>query len=225
MHSVVYVAAVLAVLAAGTVAAYSMWSSSLSVNSYVRTGELDVEFLNGSLIYLDACGAPPGYGYSGGNDWNASYYPATGATQLDKDTACTEARFIDTDGDGDYDTLNVTIHNAYPWYYTHVAFKIHNNGDIPFKIWRVLIDGNHYYEINEETVENGVEVDLNNDSLPDVRIWWGDNFGKQIHPCNSADISFDITVLQPAPEGATLTLIIKYDMIQWNEYSSNLPET
>lgn len=223
MRSTIYIAAALAVLATSVAAAYSMWSSSLSVNGYVKTGELDAEFLDGSLMYLDACGLPAGYGYAGGNDWNSSSYPDAGAYQLDMNVACTDAKLIDTDGDGDYDALNITIHNAYPGYYTHVTFNIRNNGDIPLKIWRVVIDGKSYYEINEGEAQNGVEVDLNNDGKPDVRIWWGDNFGKELYPGDSAAISFDLTVLPSAPQGAKLTLTIKYEMIQWNGYSSNVP--
>ncbi len=218
--SALYAVALLALVLAGAGVAYSMWSQGLAVNSHVETGELDIEFLNGSLIYLDGCGLAPGYGYDHGNDWNATYYPAPSATQLDKDVGCTRAELLDTDGDGDYDTINVTLHNVYPWYYTHVAFKVHNNGDIPVKIWRVLIDGKYYYEINEDILNShGVHIDVNNDTLPDIAIWWGDNFGKQLHHCDSADMSFDITVLQPAPQGSDITITIKLEAVQWNEYT------
>jgi len=113
----------------------------------------------------------------------------------------------------------VTLHNVYPWYYTHIAFKVTNDGTIPVKIWRVVIDGKYYYKLNEQQLRQGVEIDLNHDGKPDVLIWWGDNFGAQLHPGQSADISFDITVLQGAPQGATLTLTISLQAVQWNEYS------
>ncbi|NPA95966.1 MAG: hypothetical protein GXO32_00005, partial [Crenarchaeota archaeon] len=118
-----------------------------------------------------------------------------------------------------YDTMVVTLHNVYPWYYTHIAFKVTNDGTIPVKIWRVVIDGKYYYKLNEQQLRQGVEIDLNHDGKPDVLIWWGDNFGAQLHPGQSADISFDITVLQGAPQGATLTLTISLQAVQWNEYS------
>ena len=207
------------ILLASLFAAYAMWSDTLRVNSQVGTGELDWEIMNGTVIYLDACGLQPGYGYFRGNDRNATYLPAPGAVQLDKDVGCTLVELIDSDGDGDYDTMNVTLNNVYPWYYTHIAFKVHNDGTIPLKIWRVIIDGQEFYELNEQELQQGVELDLTGDSKPDVLVWWGNNFGVQLHPCQSADISFDITVLQDAPQGSTLTFTISFDAVQWNEYS------
>lgn len=199
--------------------AYGLWSEPLLTNVVVQTGELDWQFVPGSLILLDSCDyvGPPGY------DYNASLLPSPGAYQLDKDVACTRAEFADTDGDGDYDGLTITIENAYPWYYTHVAFKVHNNGDIPLKIWRIILDGQEYYELNEQVLQQGVEIDVTDDGEPDILLWWGDNFGTQLHPCNSADISLDITVLQEAPEGATLQITISFQAIAWNEYESATP--
>jgi len=190
----------------------AMWSETLRVNVAVATGEVDWEFVEGTLTWLDACGLTPGYGFKKGNDWNASL-PGPGAKQLDKDVGCTDVTLIDSDGDGDYDTMIVTLRNVYPWYYTHIGFSVHNDGSVPIKIWRVII-ADQYYLYNR----GRVEVDLTDDEKPDIRIWWGDSFGDQLHPCDSADISFDITVLQDAPQGSTLTFTISFEAIQWNEY-------
>jgi len=205
----------LAVLAS----AFAMWSDSLRINMSVETGELDWEIMTGTVIYNDACGLQPGYGFAGGNDWNATFLPEPGATQLDKDVGCTRVSLSDSDGDGDYDTMDITLDNVYPWYYTHIAFKVHNDGTIPLKIWRIVIDGQEFYELNEQELQQGVELDLDGDNINDVLIWWGDNFGEQLHPCHSADISLDVTVLQGAPQGATLSFSISFDAVQWNEYS------
>jgi len=200
-----------------------MWSQQLKVNTYVGTGELNWEFVNGTLAYMDACGLRPGYGNYGGNDWNATNLPLPGSTQLDKDVGCTNVSLIDSDGDGDSDTLNITLINVYPWYYTHIAFKVHNDGTIPLKIWRVKISNDTYtwifYELNEQILQQGLPLDLNGDGVNDTLIWWGDNFGTQLHPCRSADISLDITILQGAPQKASLTIYIQLDAVQWNEYS------
>ncbi|RLG80094.1 MAG: hypothetical protein DRO13_04560 [Thermoprotei archaeon] len=199
--------------------AFAMWSDVLRINSDVRTGELDFEIMSGTIIYLDACGLQAGDGVSGGNDWNASNLPLPGAVQLDKDVGCTDIELVDSDGDGDYDAMEVTLRNVYPWYYTHIAFKVHNDGTIPLKIWRMIIDNTEYYELNEQELQEGVEIDLTNDGKPDILVWWGDNFGVQLEPCESADMSFDITVLQDAPQGATLTFNLSLEAVQWNEYS------
>lgn len=200
------------------ISALAMWSETLRVNSAISTGEVDWRIVPGTVIYLDACGLLPGYGFNGGYDWNATYLPLPGAKQLDKDVGCTMVTLIDSDSDGDMDTMNVTLRNVYPYYYTHIAFKVHNDGTIPIKIWRVIIKGQEFYKLNEQELQQGVELDLNNDGKPDVLIWWGNNFGVQLHPCNSADISFDVTVLQEAPEASTLSFTVSFEAVQWNEY-------
>ncbi len=219
------IAGILAIaLAASAIVTLAMWYDTLNVNTYVTTSELDVEFVNGSLTYKDACGLEQGYGINGGNDWNASYLPEPGGFQLGKDVGCTNVTLIDSDGDGDLDTMKVVLHNVYPWYYTHIAFKIHNNGEIPFKIWRLTIsngtNSTYYYEVNENQAQEGVYVDLSGDGKADILIWWGDNFGKQLHHCQSVDISFDLTVLQEAPQNTDLVLYIRLDVVQWNEYTN-----
>lgn len=198
--------------------AIAMWTTSLRVNTSIKTGELDWRIVPGSITYHDACGLPPGYGYFRGNDWNATYLPQPGAIQLDKDVGCTDVVLIDSDGDGDHDSLNITLRNVYPWYYSKVGFKVHNDGTIPLKIWRVIIDDQIFYELNEHVLQQGVELDLTGDGKPDVLIWWGDNFGEQLHPCRSADMGLDITVLQEAPEYSTISFTLRIEAIQWNKY-------
>jgi len=226
MNKAAKAAAIASLIALVAVGATAMWSETLKFRITAETSELDFEFVDGSLTLKDACGLQPGPGNQGGNDWNATYYPNRGATQLDKDVACTSASFSDSDGDGDLDTLTVTIHNAYPWYYTHIAWIVHNNGEIPLKIWKIVVTAGNtsqeYYALNPDTP---VELDLNGDGKKDVLLWWGDNFGKQLHHCESADISMDLTVLQPAPMNANLSFSISLVAIQWNEYSTPAPTT
>ncbi|RLG87781.1 MAG: hypothetical protein DRO18_02715 [Thermoprotei archaeon] len=197
-------------------ASYAMWYEVLRMNAEVVTGIVDWEFVTGTIIQLDTCDFSV-------NDYNASFLPDPGAIQLDKDVGCTDVELEDSDGDGDYDTMIITMHNVYPWYYEHIAFKVHNSGTIPIKIWRVIINGEEYYELNEQELQQGIEIDVDGDGVPDVLIWWGDNFGEQLDPCQSADISLDLTILQGAPQNTTLTVEISFDAIQWNEYEEHLP--
>jgi len=190
--------------------AYALWSESLTISGTVDTSELDWELVQGTIIHLDQ-----------GNDHNASWYPERGFEQLDKDAGSTTVNPVDSDGDGDLDTMVVTLYNVYPWYGEHIAFEVHNNGEIPLRIWKVVFkdaSGTVLYEMYE-TEEYAIPLDLNGDGKADIAIWWGNNFGEQLHPCSSRDISFDMTVLQDAPQGQTLTFTIEYVAIQWNEYS------
>ncbi len=193
----------------------AMWFSVLKINTYVSTGELDWEIMLG-VSHLDGPGV---------NDWNLNWtlIPDKVRFQTDKDVGQTFVTLTDSDGDLDYDVLNITIVNAYPWYYEHISFIVHNNGDIPIKIWRLSISNGtytwYYYAINEQELQRGDEIDLDGDGVDDILIWWGDNFGKQLHHCDEADISFDLTILQGIQENITITLYLSLDAVQWNEYT------
>ncbi len=208
MNGKILMPAAMFFLLAALVTSMAMWSDSIKINSTVETGEVDIYFSEGSVIQLDH-----------GLDWNATYYPHDGYTQLDKDVGNTTVTLLDTDGDGDKDTMNVTMTNVYPWYVEHIAFKVCSGGSIPVKIWRVQIDGQYYYEVNERQAMQGVVLDLDHDGVNDTTIWWGDNFGLQLHKGDCADISFTITVLQPAPQNTTLSTTISLDAVAWNEYT------
>jgi len=194
--------------------AYALLSQTLTIQGTVTTGELDWEIHS------------PTWNDEYGNDYNASYYPELGSTRLTKDIGSTNVTLLDSDGDGDYDSLLVNLTNVYPWYYTHVAFKAHCTGNIPIKIWKVVFKVNDQVKATIYSITDTqatVLLDLNNDGKNDVQIWWGDNFGVQLHKCQSADMSFDITVLQECPKGTTLTFTIELMAIQWNEYENNVP--
>jgi len=188
--------------------AHALWSENLYINGTVDTSELDWELVPGYLIHLDH-----------GNDWNASWYPIKGFKQLDKDVGNTTVDQVDSDGDDDLDTITVTLRNVYPWYGEHIAFAVHNNGEIHLKIWKVVYKDGYGNVLHEQYASrDAIPLDLNGDKKADIAIWWGDNFGEQLYPCDSRDLSFDITVLQDAPQGQTLTFIIEFIAIQWNEY-------
>jgi len=188
--------------------AHALWSENLYINGTVDTSELDWELVPGYLIHLDH-----------GNDWNASWYPIKGFKQLDKDVGNTTVDQVDSDGDDDLDTITVTLRNVYPWYGEHIAFAVHNNGEIHLKIWKVVYKDGYGNVLHEQYASrDAIPLDLNGDKKTDIAIWWGDNFGEQLGPCSSRDISFDITVLQDAPQGETLTFKIEFIAIQWNEY-------
>ncbi len=207
----------LLIVVSGTMLVYAMWLETLRINGYVSTGEIDVCYVDNTVVQND----PYGINHY---DYNVNWteIPDKVVFRTDKDVAYTNISLWDSDGDGDLDTMNITIVNAYPWYFNHIAFELLNCGTIPFKIWRVVIwNGTTnfiFYEIQEQILKRGTMFDLDGDGKADVLIWWGDNFGKQVHPGYYADISFDITVLQNATENSVLSFSISLDVVQWNEY-------
>lgn len=187
--------------------AYALWSKWLYIDGYIWTEELDWEFEDGSVTGKDV-----------GNDWtcDSTMTPPLkieNITQLTKNVGNTTWLLIDSDLDGDLDTLNITVNNAYPCYYNHIDFWVHNNGDVPLKIWKVIIDGHTYY-----TGMPILLLDLDGDLDYDIIIRWGDCFGDQLEYCESRDISFDFHILQPADEGDIYSFTIQFVAIQWNDY-------
>jgi len=210
--------AVLAALLGGITA---LWYEELEVEAVVDTAELDWEFTD--FFFFDSCYLVPG------PDKNLFDFvelnPVTAPEG--KDVGCTLVEEIDTDNDGDFDMLNVTLNNTYPYYYTAVNFWVHNNGEVPLKVWRLVIildNGTQYVYTENEVADNPIitQLDLNNDGKPDVFLWFENAFGDQLEPCQTIDISMHITVLQPAPQNETLHFQLTLDAVTWNEYAEAL---
>ena len=98
----------LILLALGVAAA--MWTETLRVNTYVHTGEVDVEWVYG---YCSDTGIDPG---------------------LDKDVASCTVEPEEYDEEGEVIKANITITNAYPGYAVIVTLVAHNSGTIPVKL-------------------------------------------------------------------------------------------
>ena len=186
------------VLALGSLGVgYAMWSEDLFINGTVNTGEVDWEFYN---IYYPA--EPPectqdDNGIDPGNT---------------KDVGSTGWVFTDSDGDGDYDTLTITVTNGYPYYRNHLSTWVHCNGTVPIIIVGAWVSFNGGAEV---WMPVGQWV-YNDDSS--LRVNFGDNYGDQLHFCDSRDISFAFELLQPAAQSSQYTFSIRYNAVQYNEY-------
>ncbi len=196
---------------------FAKWSEPLYINGTVNTGELDWEITNCSM--LDTF-APPPYHPTETPDYTChpgfEYDPVHGYYwQLDKNVGWGEQELVDSDDDGDNDTLEVTLHNAYPCYFNSVSFYVRNNGTIPLIIEKAVIDSTEIYS----TPADPVQIDCTGDGYADVEILWGDHLGTQLEPGDPpVEISFWMHVLQEAPENADLHFTIELVGVQWNKY-------
>jgi hypothetical protein len=185
---------------------YAHWSETLWLNGKVTTGNMCAEFVQGSVIQKDPFGP--------NNDWTCDD-GLTNIRQLTKNIGHTNCTLIDTNNDGCKDTLKIDMGNVYPSYYEHIAWKIHNCGTIPWKIWRVIFNPGNIIINKTGPI---LKLDLNNDQKPDIEIDWGNNFGDQVDPCENIDLSADFHILQPIPQDSTLTFTITIEIVNWNEY-------
>ena len=192
--------------------AYAAWTDTIYIDGSVTTGTLLWEIVPGS--HTQKTDDP---------DWNCFFDLETGyRTNGDdvwypdpKNVATTTVTIEDTDHPH---KMTVTLDNAYPYYYEHIAFRAHCYGSIPLKIWKVNI---LVSDVIVETFYASGEtyLDLDGDGGYDLEIWWGNGWGEQLHACQSHDFSFELLVLQPAPQTSTLTFDIELVAIQWNEYT------
>jgi hypothetical protein len=209
--SVILLASIIALAMSG--ATYALWYEDLYIYTDIETGEVDWEFWHPSwyvtpgipefpLFIHEDNGIDPGWTKDVGSNW---------------------AEFLDLDEDGDFETMHLVFENVYPGYWDHFTFSVHCNGNIPIHIWKVEftnLDGTIIYGTfyDSNTASQGIYIDIDGSGGDDVWIWWGDNFGDQLHYCHSRDLSFIIQFLQPCPQNAHLDLVIHYVACQYNEY-------
>ena len=174
--------------------AYAHWEKIITINGSVDTAKLCAEFV-APITTTDH-----------GNDWTCDE-GLTNVRQLTKDVGSSSATIVASD------QMEVVLTNVYPCYYEHMSFWIHNCGEIPWRINRVIFSpGNVVIQ-----TPSYLKLDLNGDGKMDVEIYWGNNFGTQVDPCEKVDLSFEIHVLQDAPQGQALAFTVEIVVRNWNE--------
>jgi hypothetical protein len=188
-----------------TAVAVAHWVDNLYVEGTVQTG------------YLCTCFRPGAEGslHGTGWDWTCGVgFVNTHQITPVKDIADTYVTIIDCH------TLNVTIDNGYPCYYDHIVLGIDNCGTVPWSILTVT-----FTSTSDSVVitHNGyLTLDLDGVGDDDLEINWGDSFGVQIDPGEYADLSFDIHLMNPIPQDSQLTFTVTIEVVNWNEYSTQL---
>ena len=178
---------------------YACWSQTIYAKGTVASGDLCWEFTACSVLDTS------------GNDYHCyENFEDHTFWMGDKDVGSSSCEIVDPH------TVEVTLNNVYPCYFTSVSVYAHNCGSTPFFIENVVIDGVVLTELPTPVVK----LDLDNDGLDDIEIWWGNAIGEQVDPCEvTPEMSFWIHVLQEAPQGATLQFTISLNIVQWNESS------
>ncbi|TDA67759.1 MAG: hypothetical protein D9V47_09590 [Clostridia bacterium] len=173
-----------ALLAVG--AGYAAWSEHITIAGTVNTGEVDWYIYN-SAMQTDI-----------GLDWTCDPGFDTEPVQLDKNVGSTTLTPVDTDGDGDKDTLRVTVSRGYPGYYNYVSFVAKNNGTIPIAVQTPVVD---------------------NPNPVAIAAGYQDNSGTLVLPGQTIGFGFQFLILDGANESSTYSFTIQFPGIQWNKYT------
>jgi len=192
---------------------YAAWTDTIFISGTVNTGSLCFSVSDGSWGEVGGCpdklwGTWVENDYPGGVSCPPGYhFEGIHVLPPPEDKCVADVSFLphDTDGDGNWDTLDVIIDNAYPYFLADISFYVCNCGTIPLKIQTPIISQD-----------------------PSLLIQYGNHIGYQLHPgqCD-AEISFMVGVTQHlnndpqqalTPQGVPLTFTIDLTAIQWNEY-------
>ncbi|MHC1601462.1 MAG: hypothetical protein ACXQTI_07115 [Candidatus Nezhaarchaeales archaeon] len=217
-------------------ATHALWSETLKVNVTVNTGELKACFVR---AYLSDTENVTGVGY---NDYVGTVEVPPGApgtlepdipcesfadgvavihgdldyNQANKDHAWGTAELLDPDGDGNNDTVVVTLYNTYPGYVTWLSIEVENTGTIP-----LFFD---YYIVNGTTLTKlqiGANwlafLDSDGDCKPEIAVQLIDVLGQQMEPGDERECSIRLIILQDANMSATYKIYIQLVAVQWSE--------
>jgi len=188
---------------------FAHWEKYMWINVDVKTGLLCAEFV------------PFIGGVDNGIDWTCgtNFTDPVPAQRSDgKNIGNSLFTVLDTNNDKCNDTVNILLNNTYPSYFESLTVHIHNCGTIPLKIWKVIF----FYDGSSKnvTITGGFPyftLDLTGDGKPDVEISWGDSIGIQLDVCQTMEVSFNIHVLQDAPQDTTMHFHVEFTYINWNE--------
>jgi hypothetical protein len=181
---------------------YAHWSETLSLNGSVTTGKLCIRFYN--IDHKDK-----------GVDWTCGpkFMSPDPMQRPDGKNIGTTTLTLEQ---GDCpQLLTVVMNNTYPSYYEGIEFHPYNCGTIPLSLMNVTITTD--YGTYVLTNSGYKQLNLTADGKPDVEIYWGNSFHMQIDPNDWIEVSFQIHVLQDAPQNTTMHFTITMLFINWNE--------
>jgi len=207
---------------------YAMWSENLYINVEVDTGYVDADFDQA------VCNDPPSTFSLDPSEcgcWNYNTMTWSGS-RYDKDVANCTVSGVGTK------TLTVSIKNAYPCYYSSVAFNITNTGTIPVKVKSIRL-----IEISNKTHVWIAGVNFTAEDLTPCTTYYIDadagtvsttltsgvdfsihlstplNLYVQIDPDQELSGDLCVHIEQDAAESSSYDFKIEIVVAQWNEVS------
>ncbi len=218
---------------------YALWFQVLTINSVVQTGNVHAAF---TKAFTDDDDVPDDPARDAGDNDDCA---DLGGVDIDGDslTSCDPAASEDGVADdlpggpgpeprhdkdvarcdasvdaADSSVGHIRKRNVYPGYFCTAWFEIHNDGSIPVKLARVLVNGKLV------TPSQPTPFDLNGDGRPDIEVHiTGLQSCVQIEPGEKVLMDVDQQILQGAPQGVLLQYSVRVMFAQWNEQCPPTP--
>ena len=210
---------------------YAAWTDTIYIDGTVNTGEVLVEVICNSFDATDGDLPPSTTGWIvGTGSPYADENSLVSGTDFYWNTITREKNvgWVTWDCTAPLDSeATITLNNVYPSYTNHITLGLRNSGTIPLKLNHVSIKdsgGSVLYKLTSQSqymTFDMLPVGAPN-GVPDLEIYWGDNFGIQIEEGQYWDISFYIHVMQDEAIDFSVshsyTLTFEFVGVQWNEY-------
>ena len=191
-------------------AAFAHWTKTISVYGVVTTGSVDWEWEQVRPTDISDQGPDE---YKDPRD--ISGFPIQGLKNV------AEATLVN-----DEDSLIVTITNAYPMYTVRIHAHAHYLGTVPGLVKAVQLmemDGTPI-----ATLSAPQDVYFYNDAF--LLEWYEFAGGQQLHACQTFELSFDLTALEPLEQDIPddpdweYQFKMKFVVINYNEYDALCPQ-
>jgi hypothetical protein len=116
-------------------------------------------------------------------------------------------------------SVTFTMDNVYPGYLVNFGVDIRNCGTIPWNVTTVdiyYLNGTHIATL---TLQSTFGIDFNDDGQYDIKVSYNDGFGQQIHNGQADELSWNIKVLEWAPQDASFGFTIVVHICAFNAIS------
>jgi len=224
MKKMVLVCLALVLALGGLGVGYAAWTDTVTISGPVQTGSVNLSFGNVAPI------EPPGV-----TEYHIVNSDLVEGEYEGKNVGETTAYYTDEEWHGakkGYETLVITVDNAYPGYIVGITFRLHNIGTVPINVTEYVVTGekqdldgtpicpivfthtNYVGYLFEDYNDNGVQDEGENEVI-NMEITNALPF--QLEPCNSDKREIDLHFKQPLQQGKKYVFTVKINAEQWAE--------
>jgi len=119
--------------------------------------------------------------------------------------------------------VNFAVWNAYPGYTVTFGVDITNCGTLPWNVTQVDFYCSNGTSIGTLYQQGILSVDFDGDGKSDINIRWNDNFGVQVHKPNAAEISWNLKIMEWAPQDAHFDFYAVIKICAFNAIANDVP--